>query len=65
MIIGCVVIAEAIAFFFTPLPDIKEVLKMRKIKPANEDAFQSPLFILAVAAQYLYCSPNKVKFIFH
>jgi FHS family L-fucose permease-like MFS transporter len=55
MIIGCVVLCVAVAFYFTHLPEIKEV--------ANEEADENPpfrlllkhrYFILAVLAQFLY-----------
>jgi FHS family L-fucose permease-like MFS transporter len=55
MIIGCVVLCVAVAFYFTNLPEIKEV--------ANEEKEENPpfrlllkhrYFMLAVLAQFLY-----------
>jgi FHS family L-fucose permease-like MFS transporter len=55
MIIGSVVILVAIAFFFTPLPEIKEEIKEESDEnPPMRLLLKHPYFIMAVTAQFLY-----------
>jgi MFS transporter, FHS family, L-fucose permease len=55
MLIGCVVIVVAIAFIFTPLPEIKEEEKEGADQnPPMRLLLKHPYFILAVVAQFLY-----------
>ncbi len=55
MIIGSVVLVVAVAFFFTPLPDIKEHSDEDvDDNPPIKLLLKHPFFILAVVAQFLY-----------
>jgi len=55
LIIGSVVIAVAIAFMFTSLPEIKEdTSKSIDENPPLRELLKHPFFILAVVAQFLY-----------
>jgi MFS transporter, FHS family, L-fucose permease len=55
LIIGSVVVLVAIAFMFTPLPDIKEEMaEGAEENPPMRDLLKHPFFILAVVTQFLY-----------
>jgi len=55
MLIGCVVIVVAIAFVFTPLPEIKEEsTEVTGENPPMRMLLKHPYFIMAVVAQFLY-----------
>jgi FHS family L-fucose permease-like MFS transporter len=55
MIIGSVVVLVAIAFIFTPLPDIKEKdIEGSEENPPMRMLLKHPFFIIAVVAQFLY-----------
>ena len=55
MLIGSVVLIVAIAFFFTPLPDIREHSKDdTDDNPPMRLLLKHPYFIMAVVAQFLY-----------
>jgi FHS family L-fucose permease-like MFS transporter len=55
MLIGSVVVLVAIAFIFTPLPDIKEKdIEGSEENPPMRMLLKHPFFIIAVVAQFLY-----------
>lgn len=55
VLIGSVVIAVAVAFVFTPLPEIREeITDEHEENPPLRLLFRHPYFMLAVAAQFLY-----------
>ena len=55
MLIGCVVLVVAVAFMFTPLPEIKEeATQEQEENPPMRLLLKHPFFILAVAAQFAY-----------
>lgn len=55
MIIGSVVLLVAVAFFFTKLPEIKEVQEEGSVEnPPISLLFRNRFFMLAVLAQFLY-----------
>ena len=55
MIIGSVVLCVAVAFYFTNLPEIKEVANEEaEENPPFRQLLKHPIFILAVIAQFLY-----------
>jgi FHS family L-fucose permease-like MFS transporter len=55
MIIGCVVLCVAVAFYFTNLPEIKEVAtEEAEENPPFRQLLKHPYFIMAVVAQFLY-----------
>ena len=55
MLIGSVVLIVAVAFVFTPLPEIKEEVTQEKDEnPPMRLLLKHPFFILAVVAQFAY-----------
>jgi MFS transporter, FHS family, L-fucose permease len=55
MLIGCVVVVVAIAFIFTPLPEIMEETTVEQGEnPPMSLLLKHPYFMLAVVAQFLY-----------
>ncbi len=55
MIIGCVVLCVAVAFYFTNLPEIKEVANVEaEENPPFKLLLKHPYFVMAVVAQFLY-----------
>lgn len=55
MLIGGIVLVVAVAFIFTPLPEIKEkATQEQEENPPMRMLLKHPFFILAVAAQFAY-----------